>query len=262
MELKVDGKRVYAATGGKPFDPKQPTVVFIHGAGGDHTVWALQTRWFAWHGRSVLAIDLPGHGRSDGPALAGVAEAAAWVPRLLDAAGLEKAALIGHSMGALISLATAAAVPERVWSLCLVGASYPMGVNPELLAAAKANDHLAIDLVNSWGHGRRAHLGGAAVPGLWMLGGGVRLQERAGPGVLHADMNACDSYKSGEADAGKVRCPTTVIAGDRDLMTPVRNARALSQKIQGAELVVLKNCGHMMMAEAPDALLDALIEAV
>jgi pimeloyl-ACP methyl ester carboxylesterase len=262
MEFTVDGKRVYAATGGKPFDPKLPAVLFIHGAGGDHTVWALQTRWFAYHGRTVLALDLPGHGRSDGPALGSVADAAAWVGRLLDAAGLDKAALIGHSMGALISLATAAALPERVWGLCLVGASYPMGVNPELLAAAKANDHLAIDLVNAWGHGRRAHLGGATVPGLWMLGGGVRLQERAADGVLFADMNACDSYKSGDTDAAKIRCPTTVIAGDRDLMTPLRNARALAQKIQGAELVQLKNCGHMMMAEAPDALLDALKEAV
>ena len=262
MEFQVQGKRVYAATGGRPFDHKLPTVVFIHGAGGDHTVWALQTRWFAYHGRSVLALDLPGHGRSDGPALSSVAEAAAWLPRLLDAAGLEKAALIGHSMGALIALATAAAAPERVWSLCLVGAAYPMGVNPELLAAAKANDHLAIDLVNAWGHGRRAHLGGAAVPGLWMLGSGVRLQERAGPGVLYADMKACDAYKTGEADAGRIRCPATVIVGDRDLMTPVRNARALQQKIQGAELVVLPNCGHMTMAEAPDALLDALKEAV
>lgn len=262
MQFTVDGKGVYAATGGKSFDPHLPTVVFIHGAGGDHTVWALQTRWFAHHGRGVLAIDLPGHGRSEGPAMGSVADAAAWVGRLLDAAKLEKAALIGHSMGALVALATAAAIPDRVWGLCLVGASYPMGVNPELLAAAKANDHLALDLVNAWGHGRRAHLGGATVPGMWMLGSGLRLQERAAPGVLHADMNACDSYKAGEADAAKIRCPTTVIAGDRDLMTPVRNARALAQKIPGAELTVLPNAGHMMMAETPDALLDALQEAV
>jgi pimeloyl-ACP methyl ester carboxylesterase len=165
-------------------------------------------------------------------------------------------------MGALIALATAAATPERVWGLCLVGAAYPMAVNAELLSAAKVNDHLAIDLVNAWGHGRRAQLGGAAVPGLWMLGSGVRLQERAGSGVLYADMNACDSYKAGDADAAKVRCPTTVIAGDRDLMTPLRSARALAQKIPGAELVELRNCGHMMMAEAPDALLDALMDAV
>ena len=262
MELNVDGKRVYAATGGRPFDPKQPTVVFVHGAGGDHTVWALQTRWFAHHGRSVLALDLPGHGRSEGPPLAGIAEAAQWLVRLLDAARLEQAALIGHSMGSLIALATAAQAPARVWALCLVGSALPMSVNPELLAAAKANDHLAIDLVNAWGHGRRAHLGGATVPGLWTLGGGLRLQETQGPGVLHADLNACDSYRTGDQAAAKIRCPTTVIAGERDLMTPVRNARALQQKIQGAELVLLPNCGHMMMAEAPDALLDALKEAV
>ena len=66
MLLQVDGHGVYAATGGMPFDAARPTVIFLHGAGLDHTCWQLASRWFAWHGHSVLAVDLPGHGRSSG----------------------------------------------------------------------------------------------------------------------------------------------------------------------------------------------------
>jgi len=79
MEITVDAKRVFAATGGKPFDAGLPCVVFLHGAGMDHTVWALQTRYFAWHGYGVLAVDLPGHGKSEGPALKTIGEMADWV---------------------------------------------------------------------------------------------------------------------------------------------------------------------------------------
>ena len=93
MELQVDGKKVFAATGGKPFDASLPVVIFVHCAGMDHTVWALQTRWFAWHGRSVLAVDLPGHGKSDGPALQSIGEICSWLIRLIEATGAVNAAL-------------------------------------------------------------------------------------------------------------------------------------------------------------------------
>src|SRR5262245_37006644 len=88
MELRVDGRRVYAATGGRPFDPTKPAVLLVHGAGMDHTVWQLPARWLAWHGHSVLAIDLLGHGRSEAPALTSVAELAQWLGHVLDAAGI------------------------------------------------------------------------------------------------------------------------------------------------------------------------------
>ena len=119
--MTVDGNRVFAATGGRPFDPAQPTVLFIHGAGMDHTVWALQTRYFAHHGRSVLAVDLPGHGRSSGAVLRSVGAMASWIVRVLDEAGVQSAALVGHSMGALISLEVAASAPGLARSLGRLG---------------------------------------------------------------------------------------------------------------------------------------------
>src|SRR5947208_16825049 len=128
MQLSVNGADIFVATGGRPFDPSLPAVVMIHGAGFDHSTWALHSRWFAHHGFSVLAPDLPGHGRSAGPSLSSIAEMADWTAALLDAAGVTKAHLIGHSMGSLISLETAARHPDKVYALSLIVTAATMTV--------------------------------------------------------------------------------------------------------------------------------------
>ena len=120
MILTVQGKPAYAYTGGKAFDASLPTAVFIHGAEHDHSVWALQTRYFAHHGFSVLAVDLPGHCRSAGPALTTVPAMADWLAALLDAAGVQRAFVAGHSMGSLIALDFAGRYPERATHLALL----------------------------------------------------------------------------------------------------------------------------------------------
>lgn len=262
MELSVDGNSVYVATGGKPFKPELPTVIFLHGAGLDHTVWTLQTRYFAHHGRNVFAIDLPGHGRSAGPALRSIPALADWVVRLLDAAQVEKAALVGHSMGALIALEAAARAPARVWALALLGVAKRMPVHSDLLNAANEGRHEAIDLIASWGFGRRAHLGGAQAPGLWMLGGGVRLFEHARSGVLGCDLAACNDYGTALDAAAKITCPVLLVLGEIDRMTPPSAARELAARFAESRMVVLPGTGHMMMIEQPDRTLDALAEAV
>src|SRR5450432_2879645 len=162
MQLSVNGVETFVATGGRDFDVSQPTVVLLHGAGFDHTTWALHSRWFAHHGHSVLAPDLPGHGRSIGAPLSTIADMADWTASLIDAAGAAKARLVGHSMGSLIALETAARHPAKVSALSLIGTAATMTVGPDLLKAAEANDHSAVDL------GSR-------------LSGRTRRQPRAGP---------------------------------------------------------------------------------
>lgn len=262
MELQVDGKKIFAATGGKPFDASLPVVVFVHGAGMDHTVWALQTRWFAWHGRSVLAVDLPGHGKSDGPALESVDEIGAWLNRLVQATGAENASLVGHSMGALAALAAAATGGERISGLALLGIGAEMPVHPDLLAATRSNDPAAWDLIVSWGFGKPAHFGLNRAPGMWMQGGGRSLLARSPDDVLGIDMAACDAYKGALDAAAKVTCPTLIVCGNRDQMTPPRASAPLADAIEGAQTVVIDGAGHMMMAEKPDEALDALIAAL
>ena len=262
MELQVDGKNVFAATGGKPFDATLPVVVFVHGAGMDHTVWALQTRWFAWHGRSVLAVDLPGHGKSDGPALETIDEIGAWLNRLVQATGGENASLVGHSMGALAALAAAAPGGDRISGLALLGIGAEMPVHPDLLAATRSNDPAAWDLIVSWGFGKPAHFGLNRAPGMWMQGGGRWLLARSPDDVLGIDMAACDAYKGALDAAAKVTCPTLIICGNRDQMTPPRASAPVADAIKGAQTVIIDGAGHMMMAEKPDEALDALIAAL
>jgi pimeloyl-ACP methyl ester carboxylesterase len=259
MELKVDGRKVYAATGGRAFDPAKPAVLFVHGAGMDHTVWQLPARWFAWHGHSVLAVDLPGHGRSEGPVAGSMAELGQWLGRVMDAAGVERAALVGHSMGAAIALETAAALPPRVSGIALLGTAAAMPVNADLLNAAREAPERAYRMMTAWSHGVAAKMGGHPVPGLWMTGGSLALFARNAPGVLHAGLAACAAWTSGPEAAGRVRCPALVILAANDIMTPPRNGAELARLIAGSRTVTLPDCGHMLVAEQPDATLDALV---
>src|ERR1700686_5088549 len=213
MQLSVNGIDAFVATGGREFDSSQPTIVLLHGAGFDHSTWALHSRWFAHHGFGVLAPDLPGHGRSTGAPLASIAEMADWIAALLDAAGAAKARLVGHSMGPLLALETAARHPEKVTALSLIGTAATMTVGPDLLKAAEANDHDAIDMVSIWGLGFQAELGGSLAPGLWMHSGAQRVLEQCRPGVLFNDLSACNAYQGALAAAAHIKVPPTVIAG-------------------------------------------------
>lgn len=251
MRFLIDGHAVFGATGGQEHEASRPLALFVHGAGLDHTVWALQSRWLAFHGWNVLALDLPGHGRSEGPPLPTIAALAAWLAAVIEASGPPNAALIGHSMGSLIALETAARFAERVRSVVLIAPGAAMPVHPDLLAASAANDHAAIDMVNLWGHGHMAGLGGSRAPGVWMVGAAERVLEKAAPGVLHNDLQACNAYREGLAAAARVAAPTLLICGERDQMTPLKGGRALAASIPGATVVALPGAGHMLLAERP-----------
>ncbi len=262
MLLTVDGHTAYAATGNRELDPGRPSVVFIHGAGQDHTVWVLPMRYFVRHGRNVLVPDLPGHGRSPGAPLESIEDMADWTMDLVETAGLAEVALVGHSMGSLVALEAAARHSERVQALALIGTAVPMPVTDALLESSKANDHAAVDMLTFWGFSRAAHLGGNPTPGMWMMGGGQRLLERLGPGVLFADLNACNEYTGGLQSAKKVSCRTLFILGERDIMTPSKVAMNLAGAIPESETVVLPGAGHLLLAERPDPVLDQLIRIV
>jgi pimeloyl-ACP methyl ester carboxylesterase len=258
MQLSVNGLETFVATGGKEFDLSQPTIVLLHGAGLDHSTWALHSRWFAHHGYGVLAPDLPGHGRSIGAPLSTIADMADWTVALIDAAGAAKARLVGHSMGSLIALETAARYPAKVSTLHLIGTAATMTVGPDLLKAAETNDHSAVDMVSIWGLGASAELGGSLAPGLWMHGGAQRVLEQSRPGVLFNDLSACNSYQNALTAAAQIAVPATFILGERDMMTPAKAGKTLAAALPNSRTVVLRGAGHMMMVERPDELLAAL----
>lgn len=264
MLLTVQDQTAYCYTGGKAFDPALPTVVFIHGAQNDHSVWGLQTRYFAHHGFGVLAVDLPGHGRSKGAALESVEAMADWLLALLDAAGVQAATLVGHSMGSLVALETSHRAPARVARLALVGTAYPMKVSATLLDAARDATDEAIDMVTIWSHSTLAAKPSFPGPGFSAIGGSQRLMQRIArqnpQKVFFIDFTACNTYAGGEVAAAAAQCPTLFLLGKRDMMTPPKACSALTNAIHHARIVTLDQCGHQLMAEQPDAVLDALFQ--
>ena len=257
MEFAVDGKKAFAYTASREFDAGKATVAFVHGAGLDHSWFGLQSRYFGYHGWNVLALDLPGHGRSQGPPLPTIEAMADWVVKTLPSG---KASVVGHSMGALIALECAARDASRIERIALIGVAFPMKVSAEFLEAAKKNDYSAFDMQTIWGHAPQVPLGANPNPGMWMYGDTQARLERLAPGVLYNDLQACNAYAAGLDAAARIKCPALFILGRRDVMTPPRAATALAEKIRHAKTVTLGASGHSLMAEAPDATLDALIE--
>ena len=259
MNLEVDGRRVFAYTAAHELDPKKSTVVFVHGAGFDHSLFALQSRYFGYHGRNVLALDLPAHGRSEGPAIATVGGIADWVALVLKKLKIEKASIVGHSMGSLAALEFAARHPAQCERIALIAVGYPMKVTEPYLEAARNNDYTAFDMYTIWGHAAQVPLGGNPNPGMWMYGDTLARLERLAPGVLYNDLKAVNDYDKGEESAAKVKCPALMVLGRRDVMTPPKAAQSLQDRIPGCKVVTVGTSGHTLTAEAPDAVLDALI---
>src|SRR4051812_109930 len=210
MDLIVDGKKAFAYTAAHELDAAKPSIAFVHGAGLDHSWWGLQSRYFGYHGWNVLAFDLPGHGRTQGPALASIAEMSAWLMRALDASAIRKASIVGHSMGSLVALESAARFSERVERIALLGTAFPMNVSDAFLEAARNNDQSAYDMETIWGHAPQVPFGSNPNPGMWMYGDTLARLSRLAPGVLHTDLKACKDYASGLTSAAAMTCPTLV----------------------------------------------------
>ena len=262
MNLNVDRRMAYAATGNREIDPDLETVVFVHGVAQDHTIWVLPIRYFVRHQRNVLAVDLPGHGRSDGSPLKTIEDMADWVIKVLDVTSVEKAAVVGHSMGSLVALDVAARHPDRVRAVAMVGVSVPLPVSGQLMGSAEDDSHDAIDMLTLWGHGREAHLGGSPTPGMWMTGGSMRLWEQADPGVIYNDLRACDEYVSGLDRAAELMCKTLLLLGEKDVMAPIGGSKELIQIIPDADTVIFEGAGHALLSERSDPVLDELIRIV
>jgi len=259
MQLQIDGKTAFAYTAAHDVDPAKRTVVFVHGAGLDHSWWGLQSRYFGYHGFNVLALDLPAHGRSAGPGLAAIGDMADWIRKILDEEKIKTAAVVGHSMGALSALEFAARYPDCAEKIALIGVAYPMKVSDAFLDAARRNDQSAYDMATIWGHAAQVPLAGNPNPGMWMYGDTLARLARLAPGALHADLLACNAYAGGMEAAAKLKCQALFVLGSRDVMTPPRGAEALIGSIEKSKSIRIAASGHSLMAEAPEATLDALI---
>jgi len=267
MKLLVNGAETYCYTGGKAFDAARPTVVFIHGVLHDHSVWILQSRYLANHGWNVLAVDLPGHCRSAGEAPSTVEEAADFIGALLDAAGVQRAALVGHSWGSLIALEAASRLRERISHLVLVGTAFPMKVSPALIEASLHQPMKALTMVNVFSRNTLAPPPSALGPGTWVYGASMALGKRVlasnkAVNVFHRGFVACDTYANGETAVTQISCPVLFLLGSHDQMTQPKAAQGLIRTARAAGKhvhVVHVPTGHHQMTEAPEETLFAML---
>lgn len=266
MLIKTPHAEIYAYTGGKDFDPNQPTVVFIHGVLNDHSVWVLQSRYLAHHGYNVLAIDLPGHCKSSGDAPSSVEEAAEHIIAMLDALGIERATIVGHSWGSLITLEVAHQAPKRLNHAVLVGTAAPMKVSPVLIENSINNPLEALRMINVFSRASLCAPPSVMGPGTWTFGAGLALGKRVlasnkEVNLFHRGFVACDRYTGAEAAAQALTCPTLFILGKQDQMTPAKAAKGLiglARQTQSPVEVVGLDVGHNQMSEDPDGTLQAL----
>jgi pimeloyl-ACP methyl ester carboxylesterase len=262
MQFTVNGQTTYCYTGGKSFDASKPAVIFIHGVLNDHSVWTLQSRYFAHHGWNVLVPDLPGHCKSDGAPARSIEEAARFILALMDAAGIASAVLVGHSFGSLVALHTAAAAPQRVRKLVMVGTAFPMTVSPALLESSLRTPLAAIDMVNTFSHSMLAPPPSSLGPGTWLYGGSRALMRRVlhsnrAHNVFHIGFKACNDYADGAGAMQRVTCETLFLLGRQDQMTLPKSAQSLIAGARHGKVLMLEG-GHQIMLEAPDATLAAL----
>lgn len=252
MKLTYNGKEVRVATGGKSHDGVDgPAVVLLHGAGMDRTTWQMQSRWLAHHGYRVAAIDLPGHGLSDGAPLETISQMADWTAGVVRELELAPAHVVGFSMGTFIGLEMAAEYPDTVASLVLIGTASAMPVHPVLLDASRDDVPMASRLMTSWGIGSKAHRGGHQSPGTWLIGASTALLDTSPEGALAADMVACNAYGTGVEHAGKITAPVTFLLGKEDKMTPIKASHDLVDAVANKQVITLDAIGHMMPIEDP-----------
>jgi pimeloyl-ACP methyl ester carboxylesterase len=227
------------------FDKKKQSLVFIHGSGSDHSAWSHQ------YGRlhrkyNIVAIDLPGHGHSDGDGESDVERYCIWVKKLLDSLDLKSAVLVGHSLGAAIALRFAINYPQEIAGIVVLGGGMKMPVNPFILEFLKTNPAEMpaeiIDLICKFSLAKenRAKLSAPLRKSI----------SQSKVDILYGDLSACNELDLTQ-ETGKINVPSLIVCGAEDKMTSPDFSRQLAAGMSGAMLEIVAGAGHMVMLERP-----------
>jgi len=244
----IDSTKIACWINGKDFGKHKQSLVFIHGSGGDHSLWSLQ--YAKLHKQfNIVAIDLPGHGRSQGSGESDVGNYCLWMKRLLDALHLKNSILVGHSLGAAIALQFALNYPQEIKGIIPVGGGMKMPVNPSILEGLQKNPAEIIDFICklSLAKENRPQFFASLKKSLSL----------ANIDVLYSDLSACDKLDL-TSKISKITAPVLVICGTEDKMTPPDFSRRIAENIDGAKLCLIEGAGHMVMMERPNEFNEAL----
>ena len=222
-------------------------LVLIHGAGGSHLVWPPQIRRL--EGADTFALDLPGHGKSEGAGASRIEAYAEQVRGFLQAVGLESAVLMGHSMGGAVAQTMALDYPEIVRALVLVGTGARLRVAPAILEGLRSNFEATVSLIADWAHGPGATEQIRAL--------GIQTMLATGADALYGDFTACDAFDV-TGRLGEIAAPTLVLCGSEDRLTPPKYSDLLAAEIPDAVRATVAGAGHMVMLEAPDRVAETV----
>jgi len=246
--FNVESSKVTCWINESNFGEYKQSFVFIHGSGGDHSAWSNQ--YAALHKQyNVVAVDLPGHGNSEGSGESDIGSYCLWVKKLLDTLPLKNIILVGHSLGAAISLQFALNYPQTIYGIVTVGGGLRMPVNPAIFEFLKTNPVESIELICKFSVAKENRE--KFMVTLMKSLADTRID------ALQGDLTACDKFDV-SPEISKISLKALVICGAEDKMTPPDLSRQITESISGAKLCLIEGAGHMVMMERPDEFNEAL----
>ncbi len=248
----VDGLKIAYWTNDDGWVEGRKVLFFVHGSGGDHTNWEYQYRDLDAD-FNTLAVDLPGHGQSEGKGEQEVIRYVEWMRKLIEALGLSKPVLIGHSLGAAVSLTFAVHYSSLISGIIPVGGGVKMPVNSLILDGIRKDTASVISLIVKFAVAKdnREHLAERLTKGL----------SAANPEVMYGDFLSCDRLDITE-EVSRIQVPTLLVCGEDDKMTPPALSQFMKDRIPRAKLVLIPRAGHFVMMENPEAFNKAVREFV
>ena len=254
MNLLIDSNKVFLMDAGDKFDSKKHSIILLHGSGQSHIVWSLTCQYLSDQNYNVLALDLPGHGNSEGQSLKSIEEMAVWLEKVINKIGIKELTLVGHSQGCLVSLEYANRYPNKLKNIIFVAGSYEIPVNQNLIDLAYSGSMDSLDLMMKWGYGSsKQFIGGNPLQKILNSSREVR-------DVLAVDLNACNNYKNGINAVKKIKCSTFFIFGELDKMIKIKKGKEFASLLPNSKTHVIKDCGHMIVLENAFEMREKIIE--
>ncbi len=245
MIIEVENTKIFSSDVGQSFDENKQTVILLHGSGQSHVVWSLTDQYLTDLGYNVFAIDMPGHGNSEGKSLQTIEDLAEWLEKLINKIGIRDLILLGHSQGCLVALEYIYKYPKNVKKVIFVAGSYEIPVNKSLIDLALAGDVESLNLMMKWGYGySKQFIGGNPLQKI--LNSPREIRE-----VLAVDLIACNNYKNGINALKKIMCPSLFIFGELDKMIKLEKGKEFSKLVTDSKTHIIKDCGHMVILENP-----------
>ena len=254
MIIEIENKSVHASDAGQGIDSSKDTIVFLHGSGLSHIVWSLTEQFFSSKNFNVLSIDLPGHGNSEGPCLESIEKITDWLEKVFEKLNLKNLILVGHSQGCLEAIEYSFKYKKRLKKMVLMGGSYQMPVNKDLIDLASNGDSDAVKLMMKWGYeGSKKFIGGNPIERIIQ-------SPRDISKILAVDLIACNNYANSSKAAESISCPIMLVFGELDKMVNLEAGKKFANLVKNSTTHIIPGCGHMIMIEKAFEMREKVLE--